>query len=171
MATSPPSEQGRILVQHLGIFLSAHLHLSPSSATSAYESEAHRSMYINKWSPWHWCQGGTGIPHWPSTTCTTEPTGPPTAFHAVVLNSTAIEVQWNLPLSNLRNGFIRGYKFFVQRENQEEKTYDIRSSRTTKVILFRLDPGTAYIVSVLAYTVGDGPRSIHLMVITPLVSE
>ena len=48
MATSPPSEQGRILVQHLGIFLSAHLHLSPSSATSAYESEAHRSMYINK---------------------------------------------------------------------------------------------------------------------------
>jgi len=48
MATSSPSEQGRILVQYLGIFLSAHLHLSPSSATSTYESETHRSTYINK---------------------------------------------------------------------------------------------------------------------------
>lgn len=64
MATSPPSEQGRILVQYLGSFLYAHLHLSPSSATSTYESEAHRSTYINKWSPWHRCQGGTGIPRW-----------------------------------------------------------------------------------------------------------
>jgi len=106
-----------------------------------------------------------------ATTMETEPTGPPTAFHAVVLNSTAIEVQWNLPLFNLRNGIIRGYKLFVQRQNQEERTINIPGNRTNEYILSRLDPGTAYVVSVLAYTVGDGPRSIHLTVITPLVSQ
>ena len=50
-------------------------------------------------------------------------------------------------------------------------TINISDNSTTEYILSGLDPGKAYIVSVLAYTVGDGPRSIHLTVFTPLVSE
>ena len=102
----------------------------------------------------------------------TEPTGPPTSFHVVVLNTTAIEVQWNLPLRQLRNGIIRGYKLFVQQQRgRQERMINIAGSGTTEYIVSGLEPGTAYIVSALAYTVGDGPRSIHLTVLTPLVSE
>ena len=102
----------------------------------------------------------------------TEPTGPPTSFHVVVLNTTAIEVQWNLPLRQLRNGIIRGYKLFVQQQRgRQERIINIAGSGTTEYIVSGLEPGTAYVVSALAYTVGDGPRSIHLTVLTPLVSE
>ena len=102
----------------------------------------------------------------------TEPTGPPTSFHVVVLNTTAIEVQWNLPLFQLRNGIIRGYRLFIQQEGEEqERTINIVGNDTTEYIISGLEPGTAYIVSALAYTVGDGPRSIHLTVSTPLISE
>ena len=95
-----------------------------------------------------------------------EPTGPPTDFHVVVLNSTAILVEWDLPLSNLRNGFIRGYKIFVQPQGGEEMTIDITGNDTNLYVVSGLQPNTPYIVSALAYTVGDGPRSIHLTVIT-----
>ena len=102
----------------------------------------------------------------------TEPTGPPTSFHVVVLNTTAIEVQWNLPLFQLRNGIIRGYRLFIQQQGEErERTINIVGNDTTEYIISGLEPGTAYIVSALAYTVGDGPRSIHLTVSTPLISE
>ena len=101
----------------------------------------------------------------------TEPTAPPTSFHVVVLNTTAIEVQWGLPLYQHRNGIIRGYKLFVQQQGQQERTINIVGNDTTEYIVSGLEPGTAYIVSALAYTVGDGPRSIHLTVLTPLISE
>ena len=101
----------------------------------------------------------------------TEPTAPPTSFHVVVLNTTAIEVQWGLPLWNLRNGIIRGYKLFVQQQGRQERMINIVGNDTTEYIVSGLEPGTAYIVSALAYTVGDGPRSIHLTVLTPLISE
>ena len=100
-----------------------------------------------------------------------EPTAPPTSFHVVVLNTTAIEVQWDLPLYQHRNGIIRGYKLFVQQQGRQERTINIAGNDTTEYIVSGLEPGTAYIVSALAYTVGDGPRSIHLTVFTPLVSE
>ena len=104
--------------------------------------------------------------------CLTEPTGPPTSFHVVVLNTTAIEVQWNLPLFQLRNGIIRGYRLFIQQQGEErERTINIVGNDTTEYIISGLEPGRAYIVSALAYTVGDGPRSIHLTVSTPLISE
>ena len=46
MASTPINEQGKILRQYLQRwnFLSAHLHLSPTPATSTYESEAHGSI-------------------------------------------------------------------------------------------------------------------------------
>ena len=46
MASTPTNEQGKIVMQYLKRwnFLSAHLHLSPTPATSTYESEAHGSI-------------------------------------------------------------------------------------------------------------------------------
>lgn len=44
--------------------------------------------------------------------------------------------------------------------------FNITSNATTEFIVEDLDPNTQYVVSVLAYTVGDGPRSIHLTVRT-----
>ena len=35
-------------------------------------------------------------------------------------------------------------------------------ANVTEYLIKGLKPSTSYIVSVLAYTVGDGPRSIHL---------
>lgn len=108
----------------------------------------------------------------PLFSCLTEPTAPPTSFHVVVLNTTAIEVQWNLPLFQFRNGIIRGYRLFIQQQGEErERMINIVGNDTTEYIISGLEPGTAYIVSALAYTVGDGPRSIHLTVSTPFISE
>ena len=46
-----------------------------------------------------------------------------------------------------------------------EIVVDLREN-VTVYIIGGLMPSTSYIVSVLAYTVGDGPRSIHLTATT-----
>ena len=98
--------------------------------------------------------------------CSPAPEGPPTNFHAIVLNRTAIEAQWDQPLLSLRNGNIRGYKLFVQPRGGSEREIDIPVNTTLGVsyIIRDLRPRTVYIISVLAYTTGEmrGPRSIHL---------
>ena len=83
----------------------------------------------------------------------------------VVLNSTAIEAQWNTPSFSLRNGLIRGYKLFVQRVGGNEQEIDVNNTNyEITYVVNDLLPDTAYVVSVLAYTVVglEGPRSIHL---------
>ena len=84
----------------------------------------------------------------------------------VVLNSTAIEAQWNTPSFSRRNGLIRGYKLFVQRVGDNEQEIDVNNTNyfVNTYVVNDLLPDTAYVVSVLAYTmVGlEGPRSIHL---------
>ena len=106
-------------------------------------------------------------------TSSTAPTGAPTSFHVVVLNSTAIEVQYDLPLFNLRNGIIRGFKIFVEQADGDgsEMMFDVIDNSTLAYIVAGLKPATAYIFSVLAYTVGDGPRGIHLTAITNAEGE
>ena len=93
------------------------------------------------------------------------PDGPPADFHVVVLNSTAIEAQWNIPSFNQRNGLIRGYILFVQQVGGIEEEIDVNNTAyAITYVVNDLLPDTAYVVSVLAYTmVGlEGPRSIHL---------
>ena len=94
------------------------------------------------------------------------PTAPPSAFHVVVINSTAVEFQWELPLLEHRNGIIQGYKLFIAPLNQNEEEIVIASNRRTEYIVNGLTPNTVYTCSILAYTVGDGPRSILLRVTT-----
>ena len=96
------------------------------------------------------------------------PSGPPTSFHVVVLNSTAVEVLYDLPRFDVRNGVIRGFKIFAEQADDSGTTfvYNITDNVTLSYIAGGLKPATAYIFSILAYTVADGPRSIHLTAIT-----
>ena len=101
----------------------------------------------------------------------TAPTSAPDDFHVVVINSTAIEVEWELPPYNSRGGIIRGYRLFVQQlpvaSGGQERTITIPDNTTEGYIVGGLTPATHYRFSALAYTsVGDGPRSIHLTVAT-----
>ena len=94
------------------------------------------------------------------------PTGPPTSFELVVINSTAIEATWELPAINLRNGFIRGYRLFVLSRGREMRNITIPNNGTLAYIVGGLERATPYTISVLAYTIADGPRSIYLTAIT-----
>ena len=97
------------------------------------------------------------------------PTSAPTNFHVVVINSTAIEVEWDLPPLYSRGGIIRGYKLFVQRANGglEEKLINIPDNETEGYIVGGLSPATSYRFSAVAYTsAGDSPRTISLTIAT-----
>lgn len=89
------------------------------------------------------------------------------SFDLVVINTTAIEALWELPARNLRNGIIRGYKLFVQTGGRDIRNIIIPNNSTLAYIVGGLEPGTPYTLSILAYTVADGPRSIHLTAVTP----
>ena len=95
------------------------------------------------------------------------PTGPPKSFDLEVINGTAIEATWDLPGINVRNGFIRGYKLFVQtRDGTTVRTITIPDNDTMAYIVGGLKSATPYTFSILAYTVADGPRSVYLTAIT-----
>ena len=96
----------------------------------------------------------------------TAPDGPPTYFDLVVVNSTAIEALWELPAIGVRNGIIRGYKLFVQSSGRDIRNITIPNNETLAYIVGGLERATQYTLSVLAYTVADGPRSIHLTAVT-----
>lgn len=84
----------------------------------------------------------------------------------MVVNCTAIEAQWQLPPFNGRNGVIRGYKLFYSQDGGQEVSVNITSNETLTYIVGGLQPNTAYTFSVLAYTVADGPKGIHLVAVT-----
>ena len=95
------------------------------------------------------------------------PSGPPTLFHVTVLDCNSTRAEWDLPLPQNRNGLIRGFKVFVQpSEGGEEMEFIVIGNTTTELIVEGLTPSTGYVFSVLAFTVGDGPRTIHLTVET-----
>ena len=73
---------------------------------------------------------------------------------------------WELPSINNRNGFIRGYRLFVQRVGGEAWNITIPDNTTLAYIVGGLQKNTHYTFSVLAYTVADGPKSIHLTAAT-----
>ena len=96
----------------------------------------------------------------------TAPTGPPSLFHIQAINESAIEAQWSLPRTTERNGIIRGYKLFVLTNGRPDMVINITTNATNVYIIGGLEPRRAYTVSILAYTVADGPKSIHLTAVT-----
>ena len=93
------------------------------------------------------------------------PSTAPRNFHISVVNCSAIMTEWDLPSSSTINGVLRGFKLIYQAIDGTETT-KVLPANVTEYIIQGLLPSTSYVVSVLAYTVGDGPRSIHLTVIT-----
>ena len=94
------------------------------------------------------------------------PDGPPTSFNLVVINGTAIEALWELPGISVRNGIIRGYKLSIQSRSRDIRNITITNNQTLAYIVGGLERATPYTFSILAYTVADGPRSIHLTAVT-----
>ena len=86
----------------------------------------------------------------------------------VAINSSAIEVQWELPPLSSRSGIVRGYKIFVRPTNEEEEMIiNISTNATDVYVVGGLERATSYRFSALAYTsVGDGPRTIYLTIAT-----
>ena len=89
------------------------------------------------------------------------PSGPPLNFHIAVVNCSAIHTEWSMPSYYSRNGLIRGYKVMYKAQNSDEEVLDL-SANVTEYVIGNLTSSTIYEVTVLAYTVGDGPRSIFL---------
>ena len=99
----------------------------------------------------------------------TAPEGPPTNFHVVVLNSTAVEVFWDAPLRNLQNGAILGYNVSVLPQGGTESQYEFPNSTAFEVatIIGGLAPSTMYSFSVIAYNrAGHSPWTAYLRVTT-----
>ena len=92
------------------------------------------------------------------------PLAPPEDFHLVAINTTSIEVQWDLPPYNYRGGVIRGYKIFVRpATGGQERTIIVPDNVTDEYIVTGLQRDTLYRFSVLAFTsAGDGPRTLIL---------
>ena len=82
-----------------------------------------------------------------------------------MINCTAILAEWDSPLSRDLNGNLRGYKLFYNSIVDGESMRNL-SPNDTEVIIGGLRSSTAYIVNVLAYTVGDGPKTVHLTATT-----
>ena len=100
----------------------------------------------------------------------TAPEGPPTNFHVVVLNSTAVEVFWDAPLRNLQNGEILGYIVSVLPQGGTESQYDFPTNSTdfeVAKLIGGLAPSTTYSFSAIAYNrAGHSPRTIYLRTAT-----
>ena len=95
------------------------------------------------------------------------PTGAPQEFQVDAINTTAIEVQWELPPIYTFGGVILGYKLFVQPANGEERVINIQDNETNVYTVGELEPATPYSFSILAYnTIGDGPRTTTLTIST-----
>ena len=85
----------------------------------------------------------------------------------MVLNSTAIQFEWELPPAEFHNGLIRGFKLFVREKGStSEMTTEVQGSDVNDFIVGGLNPATPYECSMLAYTVADGPRTFVLTVST-----
>ncbi len=84
------------------------------------------------------------------------PTSSPTDLVVIILNSTAVQIFWNLPPISEQNGVIIKYNVSVTDVETEEMFFLI--SFPTDVTFGEMQPYTMYYCSVAAYTlVGSGP--------------
>ena len=92
-------------------------------------------------------------------------TSEPKRVRVDAINSTAIRVMWNPPLSSERNGIIRGYQLYYQpirnaRPAGDMTMKDYENGNQTEAVIGGLEPETEYQFTVSAYTrKGDGTRS------------
>ena len=87
------------------------------------------------------------------------PFGPPLSFEATTLNSMALELTWNPPQAELRNGVIRQYVIDVVIENTDQSDNLLVDGRTLSFIVRSLRPSFTYTFSIRAITVAQGPSA------------
>lgn len=91
----------------------------------------------------------------------TAPSGFPQDVSVGNILSQSVELSWNPPLHEERNGIITGYDIVVTRRGTDFQF--LLTSTVTMVTLNQLDPFTTYTVMVVASTsVGAGPPTSQL---------
>ena len=88
------------------------------------------------------------------------PSGPPTNFTLSLLSSTSIQLSWDPPLSEERNGIVRQYIVHVELPVGEILSYTTSSN---SYAVSGLRPYTTYFFSVAALTVGAGPPTERIV--------
>ncbi|KAL9950719.1 hypothetical protein ACROYT_G043265 [Oculina patagonica] len=89
------------------------------------------------------------------------PSQPPSGFSLTPKSPTSIEASWQLPPENARHGIIKGFKLFYRKKGspESEKTLTINGVSTLRKNVTGLAKYTEYEFQVLAFTVGDGPKT------------
>ncbi len=88
------------------------------------------------------------------------PSGPPTNFTLSPLSSTSVQLSWDLPLPEYRNGIVRQYIIHVQLPVGEILSY---ATSSNSYAVSGLRPYTTYFFSVAAVTVGEGPTTERIV--------
>jgi hypothetical protein len=88
------------------------------------------------------------------------PSGPPTNFTLSPLSSTSVQLSWDLPLPEYRNGIVRQYIIHVQLPVGEILSY---ATSSNSYAISGLRPYTTYFFSVAAVTVGEGPTTERIV--------
>ena len=88
------------------------------------------------------------------------PSGPPANFTLSPLSSTSVQLSWDLPLPEHRNGIVRQYTVHVELPVGEILTY---MTSSTSYAVSSLRPYTTYFFSVAAVTIGAGPTTERIV--------
>nr|XP_040571796.1 tyrosine-protein phosphatase Lar-like isoform X3 [Lepeophtheirus salmonis] len=100
--------------------------------------------------------------------------GEPLNIRALAINSSSVQVHWDPPTDDDKNGVIRGYQIYVKPKSSESEYYTMplrfitRNGKETEFNVTGLQPDTRYVIQVAALTrIGDGTRSKPVKVKTP----
>jgi len=81
------------------------------------------------------------------------------------VNSSALQLTWEPPAPEQRNGIIRGY--LINATAQESGEYYEWMSDTMSLVISSLHPHYHYNLSVAANTIGLGPFGVNYTVLMP----
>jgi receptor-type tyrosine-protein phosphatase Q len=90
------------------------------------------------------------------------PSGAPISVMATPLSSTVIELMWQPPAPENRNGIIRQYSIHYYVSETRERALQQSNDNSTSVTLTDLHPYYTYSFRVAAVTFGEGPQSTEI---------
>ena len=95
----------------------------------------------------------------------TVPTSPPTLTSYYALDSTSLYFSWSAPPVDQQNGIVRRYDLMLtELETGAVFRYSTAGTNFTAALLH---PNYAYQIEISAFTIGTGPASVPLVVLTP----
>ena len=96
------------------------------------------------------------------------PGEPPGNVHGQSNSSTSILVEWDLPRQEVLYGILRGFRirYVVVMNESATVTSELISEQRTSYTIVNLEEFTNYSIEVTAVTVGEGPYSTPIIVIT-----